>query len=247
MENKFKLSTCSLLGDCSVTVLDNSKYLEENSTAVAEKQNYKQSEVAFIDVLYPYNGDKYEQVKISTLEEPTTFKISKDGCYTVKHIIVPTKNYLDRIKKQGVVPEDKYPNFYYMDNGTLYKLHNEVSVETDIEEIVLLDNNTEYTTSVFTEKNFVSICFLQKCYINLCKQILNNRGFSPCLDKSTVDKTLSYKRDIVWMAINVIKSLSDLEQLQEVQRIINLITNNCSGICTTDAVNKNSNDCGCSK
>ena len=241
MENKFKLTTCSLTQDCTVTVLDNSIY--DSSGFLAHQ--YMQSEVAFIDVLYPLNGTQYEQYILSTPYETNSFKLEKDSCYTVKHIIVPTDSWLKRMEKEGVNLDTKYSLTYFIKDNTPYKYIKGEIIKVDIDEIIELD--ADKITPISSTNNFVSICFLKKCYINLCKQILNNRGFSPCIDKSTIDRNLSYKRDIVWMTINVIKSLSDLNQLSEVQRLIDMLTNNCTGICTTSSVNTNSNDCGCSK
>ena len=47
------------------------------------------------------------------------------------------------------------------------------------------------------------------------------------------------------MAMNVIKYLTECEQLAEVNRIIETIQG-CNGVCTPNTLIDNSDDCGCS-
>ena len=55
---------------------------------------------------------------------------------------------------------------------------------------------------------------------------------SACWNKNKIDSELIYKRDLVWMSINVIKYLTECEQLAEVERILETI-NGCNGLCTS--------------
>lgn len=58
---------------------------------------------------------------------------------------------------------------------------------------------------------------------------------------------LIYNRDIIWMAINVIKYLIELGQYYEAQRVLEDITQ-CGGICKDVMVDKNTiggGGCGC--
>ena len=58
-----------------------------------------------------------------------------------------------------------------------------------------LERNVENTTISRICENYVSICFLKKCYISLCQKILNERCFSECPEKMNVDSDLVFKRD----------------------------------------------------
>ena len=48
------------------------------------------------------------------------------------------------------------------------------------------------------------------------------------------------------MAMNVIKYLTECEQLAEVDRIVETIQG-CNGVCTSNNLISNSNGCGCSQ
>lgn len=80
----------------------------------------------------------------------------------------------------------------------------------------------------------------------MCQQILNDRGFSPCWDKNSIDPNLILRRDYVWMAINVIKYMVQFEQLAEAERIIERI-GGCNGLCESEFKQLSSGGCGCSK
>ena len=86
-------------------------------------------------------------------------------------------------------------------------INGEVS-SVELQEVI--ERNSEGTTISKIDKSYVSICFLKKCYISLCQQLFNSRGFSECWNKNTVDSDLIYRRDLVWQAINVIKYLTEL-------------------------------------
>ena len=137
-----------------------------------------------------------------------------------------------------------YNLVYFSDGNTVYKYNNSNIEETTLEEI--LEVNSVNTTISKVQKDYVSICFLRKCYINLCQQIFNNRGFSHCFDRNTVDSNLIYRRDLVWMAINVIKYLTECEQLAEVERIIEIIKG-CNGLCISSDITSKTNGCNCFK
>ena len=133
---------------------------------------------------------------------------------------------------------------YYSDGINLFKYINGESTEATIIEVV--ERNTEETTISRTCENYVSICFLNKCYLSLCQQILNERAFSPCWDKNTIDPDLIFRRDYVWMAINVIKYMVQFEQLAEAERIIEQI-GGCNGLCKSEFRRMPSHGCGCSQ
>ena len=59
-------------------------------------------------------------------------------------------------------------------------------------------------------------------------------------------KDVDFARDLVWMAINVIKYLTECEQLAEVERIIETIKG-CNGLCVSSDVTSKTSGCGCYK
>jgi len=66
-------------------------------------------------------------------------------------------------------------------------------------------------------------------------------------NKPNSDSSLIYKRDLLWSAMNVIKYLVEMDQLEEAQRLLEEITA-CNGLCSSSQPEFTSNcGCGCRK
>lgn len=229
---------------CKVIIEDKSKYLNQNFTGI-QKGEFKYSDTSSIIVLQ-HNKIQQDIIKdiiyndhSVSIEVPIKF----DGWFTVNYIVLPNKDWFEReLNKTSGSALGLYNIVYFTDNENTYKYINGKIEESTIEEIIEI--NPINTTISITNKDYVSICFLQHCYIDLCQQIFENRGFLQCWNKNNIDSELVYKRDLVWMAINVIKYLTECEQLNEVERIIENI-NGCNGLCNSN--NITSKGCGCSK
>lgn len=233
--------------NCKVVIKDNTEYLSESFEGT-QKGVFKYSDTISIAVL------QHNKIKETIIKEPTfndhstnytELPIKFDGWFTVNYIVLPSESWFDKeLNKEVGSALDLYNIVYYTDGIKIYKYFNKNISESSISEI--LEINPINTTISKISKDYTSICFLQKCYINLCQQIFDARGFSPCWNKNTIDSTLVYKRDLVWMAINVIKYLTTLNQLSEVERIIEQV-NECNGLCKSDSAYQSSSGCGCSK
>lgn len=232
--------------DCSIVIKDNTKYWTNNETAKGE---FKYSDSVSIDVinLNKVSENIVKDYKITihrSQNESILIPIKFDGWFTIKHIVIPNKEWFDReLAKQTNSALGLYSIVYYADAKTIYKYVDGQSYAIPLEEI--LEINPVNTTISITSKDYVSICFLTKCYINLCQQIFENRGFTQCWNKNNIDSELIYKRDLVWMAINVIKYMVECSQLCEVERIIELL-HSCNGVCGDKKIRSNGNECGCS-
>lgn len=248
MDLKIKIITCNACDNCKVTVQDNSTYLPEDSTGVV-KGKFKFSETISIDVLQLNKTSEIVYINPtytdhSTVKE-TTLQVDSDGWFSLVHLVLPSVEWFNKEKaKTEGSALGLYNIVYFIDGDIVYKYINQSIQQVDISEI--LEVNPVNTTISKISEDFVSICFLRKCYINLCKQILNDRGFSSCWNKNKIDSELIYKRDLVWMAINVIKYLTECEQLAEVERIVEII-NGCNGLCTSSNSSNKASGCGCSK
>ena len=236
-------------GSCSVVINDITEYIPEESTGTV-KGKFKYSETVSVDILqYNKIQNPYYSNPIYTRhsEENNQVKIpvSSDGWFNVIHVVLPSNEWfeteLNKVKGSAL---DLYTTVYYSDGNKVYKYVGGNSEEVSINEV--LEINPINTTVSKVSKNFVSICFLRKCYINLCQQIFNERSFSKCQSKNNIDSELTYKRDLIWMAINVIKYLTECEQLYEVERIIEVIYG-CNGLCSSYDLSNNIDSCGCSK
>lgn len=233
---------------CKVIIEDNTEYLSETSTGIS-KGGFKYSDTVSVVVLQ-HNKTQETVVKSPTYDYHTSdyieVPVGFDGWFTINYIVLPNKAWFDREReKSSGSALGLYDIVYFVDNGYIYKYVNGEIDGASIEEV--LEVNPINTTISKTSKGYVSICFLQKCYVNLCQQIFNDRGFSQCWNKNSVDSELVYKRDLVWMAINVIKYLTEFNQLAEVERIIEQI-NGCNGLCKSNSTYQPaSSGCGCSK
>ena len=234
--------------NCKIMVSDISTYLAEDFSGTV-KGKFKYSDTVSIDVLQHnkttetvYRDPVY--TKHDTLQ-PINIPVEFDGQFDVIHLVLPSIEWFNReIDKSEGSALGLYDLVYFSDGIDIYKyLDGNVSQVTIIE---VLEVNPINTTVSKTNRDYVSICFLRKCYINLCQQIFEDRGFSRCWNKNKVDSELIYKRDLVWMAINVIKYLTECEQLAEVERIIETIQG-CNGLCVSSNLTSKTNGCGCSK
>lgn len=233
---------------CKVIIEDNTEYLKETSNVTA-KGSFKYSDTVSIVVLQ-HNKTKEIEVKPPTydyhLSDYIDVPIGFDGWFTINYLVLPSRDWFDKeVTKESGSALELYNLVYFVDNGYIYKYIDGEIKPSSIEEV--LEVNPINTTISKISKDYVSICFLQKCYINLCQQIFNSRGFSQCWSKNGVDSELVYKRDLVWMAINVIKYLTEFNQLAEVERIIEQISG-CNGLCNSGSTyTSTTSGCGCSK
>lgn len=243
MELSIDVITDGYCKDCKVIVKDTSKYVEESNGTVA-KDKFKYSETVSIFILQHNKSTETVYgtpifVKHDT-NEFVEIPVQFDGWFTVIEIVLPTKAWYDSNK----TAVDLYNVVYYSDGNDIYKhVKGQDDAQVTLEEV--LELNPVDVTVYKTAKDYVSICYLRKCYIHICQEIFNQRGFSSaCLQKSNVDSELIFKRDIVWMAINVIKYLTECEQLAEVERIIETLTQ-CNGLCPSNTKLRKTNGCGC--
>lgn len=244
MELKINITTSD---SCKVIISDQSEYLPEDFTGTA-KGKFKFSETVTINVL-KLNKVQENVVKTYQISEHVDLNksielpIKFDGWFTVEHIVLPSKQWFEtEIVKNTGSALNLYSIVYFADNDTIYKYINGQTYAVPLDEI--LEINTINTTISKTSNDYISICYLRKCYIDLCQQIFNDRAFSSCWSKNKVDSETTYKRDLTWMAINVIKYLTECNQLYEVERIIEIIQG-CNGLCNSTNKSNVQTGCGC--
>lgn len=233
---------------CKIIVSDISTYLAEDFSGTV-KGKFKYSDTVSIDVLQHnkttetvYRDPIY--TKHDTLQ-PINIPVKFDGWFDVIHLVLPSIEWFNReIDKSEGSALGLYDLVYFSDGIDIYKYLDGNVSQVTINEV--LEVNPINTTISKTNREYVSICFLRKCYINLCQQIFEDRGFSRCWNKNKVDSELIYKRDLVWMSINVIEYLTQCKQLAEVERIIETIQG-CNGLCVSSSIISKTNGCGCNK
>ena len=228
---------------CKIVVQDVSTYLAEDFSGIV-KGKFKYSDTISIDVLQHNQTLKTIYTKHDTLKS-VDIPIGFDGWFSLVHLVIPNIELFNKeLEKTEGSALGLYDIVYFSDGIDIYKYINGETSQVTIDDI--LEINTVNTTISRISRDFVSICFLRKCYINLCQQIFNDRGISKCWNKNKVNSELIYKRDLVWMAINVVKYLTQCEQLAEADRVIKTIQG-CNGLCVSTNLTNSTNGCGCSK
>lgn len=212
---------------CEFKVIDNSTYLDEGSEEIIANQ-FKFKDTVKIYTIYKNTLEESTIIKTLTeyLESNKEYSIpiDFDGWFTFVYMVIPTKEYVETNKE---TIQSYYDNIYCSDGIDLYKYSEEQFTKITLEE--LIEINPERTTISKCVENLFSLCYLKNCYINLCKQLFDKRGFSKCYTFNE-DYQLIYNRDLIWMTINVISYLIELGDFNEAQRIIELF-NECNNIC----------------
>lgn len=229
---------------CNITIEDKSEYLSEDSVNF-QKGYFKKSDTSSITLLYLNN---IKEPSIKSIVYDKDVPIEFDGWFTVYYLVLPTKEWFIKTQsnQSSVDILGIYDLIYFTQNNSVYKYNpktQEIDEVLDLSEI--LEINPTNTTISITKQDYISICFLTKCYINLCQQIFESRGLIQCQNKNNIDDELIYKRDLVWMALNVIKYMVECNQLYEAERIIELL-HSCNGVCNNEKTNTNNYGCGCS-
>lgn len=219
-------------------------YLEEDDPSFS-LNCFRKSDTQSI-VIASINKLKGEEVTTSTIGN--IINIDRDGWLTIYYLVLPTKEWFIRASKTSNIL-DLYDIVYYVSKGNVYWYQSDTQEFGQVHQLQELIDLAQLpnvkTTLSYAKADRVSIFNLEKCYINLCQQIFESRGFSQCYNKNNIDSELIYKRDLVWMALNVIKYLAECNQPYEVERIIELLYS-CNGVCGDKKVRSNGKGCGCS-
>lgn len=255
-------TSCDLLLT-DVTPLNNFGYLNEDYIGFVPGR-FKYSETIGLGVLKqntvissPTNiksGFNYHEVsdeRIIKMSSPL------DAWYSVSYIVMPSNNWFYRQLQiltgeiTGILELNSYQIVYFTDGKVFYKAVRIPNTLTYSVEIVTIDYlltcNISETTLSKTTIDYVSICMLTRCFLNISKKILESKNFSKCFEKSSNETADLYTRDLIWMALNAIKFAVQFDQLTEAQRIIEQI-GGCNGICEPvgSTSGYGTQDCGCS-
>lgn len=262
MDSVFKI--CKK-GACSITITglerDNDEYLNETGEITVSTRNYAYSQTITLNAITSIksSGDevtqKYDIVEhvIDCIDE-SELEMPIDGLYEVTHIILPTDVWLKYVLERDPTTLTAYNSVYYYDtqSESFMKYVDEESIAVTVEEILEVNaippaTITEKTTTIIRgDKNTFCVCHINECFYRLCKNLLGDLP-GRCKNRTDDVKMLIYNRDIIWMAINVIKYLIELGQYYEAQRVLEDITQ-CGGICKDVMVDKNTiggGSCGC--
>ena len=172
----------------------------------------------YIMQLNKSDGNTVSQVFLrEKYEEEIKFTIKQDGFYTLCRLIV-----------------SKDPsNYFYFKDGKFYKNIQEV----DFNEMI--NTNPEVSNLDITYFYYFQLCKLRKCFTKVASSIINDRASIRC--NQNVSNENIYKRDLIWSTLNIISYLTEMEQFEEAERLLERVTG-CNGICDQE---ETSRGCGC--
>ena len=199
---------------------------DKNCNTIVQEDNYDIN-YAFVYILQLNQTTGItSQVFIKTSEEEQViFDLGLDGFYTLVTI------KLSKTPGEG----------YYFYEGKFYKS----GLEVELQEIV--EVNPEVSGIEITYDYYFQTCRLEKCFINTCYQIFDSKTFTIC-NNFKVDPNITYKRDLIWAALNVIKYMVEIDQYEEAERLLERILG-CNGLCKNHECleSHNNSNCGCNK
>ena len=222
------------------------KYSETIGIAVLKQNSSIPSKsITLIDVNYHSDSD----TRSFTIKNPP------DSWYTASLLVMPSATWFQRElnilsgKVQGESQLGAYKVIYFTDGLSYYKAIKNLSTgvyelsEITIDELLICSvGNTTLSRECL---DYVSICFLSRCHLDLSMAILNS-DYIKC-KKNTTESSTNYERDLIFMGINTINYLVGFNELSEAQRIIEQLES-CNGVCKQSYANTSkSGGCGCSK
>lgn len=256
--------------ECGIAV-DSSSTEYATGTDIYTKGNFSKDQCVVLNVLhkadpqpkegcqkskytYEIQGDVITECAFLNHNDPTEVTHHKfkdgDGLYYIDHFIIPTTEWFNTTYQ---AMHEYYTGIYCYDEATgalvFYDASNAdpIIVTEPIHEVMLdlfydTDGNELYhdISVLHTRSLTLCTCGLHECYYHLAMQLLGSLG--PCDMK--VDSDLIYKRDMVWMGINVIDYLLDKGDPYTASGILRKLEE-CNGVCSKFLGHKPFKDCGC--
>lgn len=242
-------------GKCAIVITDltqdSDEYVSESvpdAEAYYERNKFKYSETYTINIIQKNTVTSEEILDTiytdhSSYLDEIHYQLEQDGFYTIHHLILPSLEWLQgELEKEHSVLE-KDLEIYVCDCSNVYRYYK--GELTQVSSEVLAEINTENTTISRTSIDQFSICYLYDCYVSLCRQIFERINYR-CANKNNLDE-IKFKRDFIWMTINIIKYYVELNQLLEAQRLLEEV-NFCGGLCNEQGLSEQqSSGCGCNR
>lgn len=245
MDSRFKifkkgciLSIYGLEQNC-----DEYMYEDEYDISPSFRQ-YKYSESVTINAVYSISfDDKYtleftEIIPHDERVDQSDYSCTKDGLFELCHIILPNQDFINNLIKWPDLAQMYSAIYYYGDDCLFYKYNPSNNTTTQVDINLILEITDENSSIIKSCQQAFNTCYLEHCLYNNVKTTVNS-FWGKCITKPAINNT---ERDLIWMALYVIKYLVEMEQYYEAQRILGTLTD-CGGLCTTSKYTKNG--CGC--
>lgn len=240
-------------GTCELVITDltqdSDEYVAEtveDASAYYKRNKFKYSETCTLNLIYKVSTTADDEFltglytdHCSYLDE-AHYQLPSDGYYKIYHFILPTEKWYESVGRQSGVMDALSVYTCDMETGALYMHTREGRKEQSFEDLIeqIGVNTTTISSAVFQQ---FSICQLYGCYIALCKPVFESVNYR-CMDKTGLSDII-FKRDFIWMTINIIKYYVEDGQFMEAQRLLEEV-NYCGGFCNELSVQSKSG-CGC--
>lgn len=239
--------------------------MDQNCNLVIEDNSFDLDYVqVFIIKHSTSQGDDSQKIIVRDRRDtPVVFPNAPDGLYSIYKLTIPLDETMPYCYKDGkyykntqevcvqdivkAIEKTPFKNSCKEDIMTqaeeiaLQNVHvtNDTEVLQEVTLQELIDVNPKVSEIKFDYYYYFSTCNLRKCFIQICKDILNQKA-SAC--DPHPDASLTYKRDLLWTALNVIKYMTEMGQYDEALRLLEEITT-CNGLCPPSKTCK----CGCGR
>lgn len=246
-------------------------YLEEDAQKYG-KREFKYSDTNTVNYLKyvrdsqksnTYEGETYVTDHSSYFDE-VHIDLSRDGYYEITHFILPTVDWIEKIKNNQVVLESYYDSklkstdfvnsliavskLNDKDIFVSYKIKKQDEVysleepkQVNIKNIVNLEDYSN-TTIILDTKTLFVITRLKKCYIDICQELFNKLNLR-CYNKNEDNKRLIYNRDFIRMTLDVISYCVEETKWEKAQDILEAV-NTCNCFCK-NCITCKDGSCGC--
>lgn len=222
--------------NCEFNVQDLSQYSKEPSI-----EDLGFNDTVSVNILY-YNRFNRDSI----ISDPTFYthnekrqnciyrsQIEEDGWITFVHLCLPKLSYVkenyNECDKSIVCVENC--NFYIFESGKQER----ISKEEVLEYVFAPKDNVILNCAT---RELVSVCNLEECYINYCKQLLD-------CTKCTQDEEIVYRKDLLKILLDCVRYLSELNKFKEAELLIEELQS-CKGLCGFLSYSPKSCGCCCS-
>lgn len=212
--------------DCSVRITDTTHSLYDQESLYS----FKYEDTMTLDIII-YNNSISPKLQAIVFTDHNGYltevklPLSKDGWYTIYHIILPTDKWYYKEQQNRFNKLNKYKDIYITDGKSIYRRENGELVKLEILDLLREDLNK--TTAHIYSKDIFSTCYLEECYISICNKLLSKDS----------DTQIEYQRDFIWSTLEIINILVQNTNLRQAQSIIEEVMN-CKGFCFSNVENK---------
>lgn len=215
---------------------------EEIEELLPRLYNFKYSETCTVDIIIYISSEGEQLINAyyyshDEMRDQIRIPLPKDGYYGVSHIVLPTIQWYQKLTQEEL---KQYRVVYVTDGFAIYKVFGGTLQKVNVLELV--EFNIDETTVSKASFNIFTMDKLKHCYDAVAHKILQAYT-GRC---GTIDDDLRFKRDFLWMTINVIKYHLEWGEYSSAQLVLEGIQG-CNGLCgDLGSYNvKKKGGCGC--